>query len=558
MNDTLIQLAIVLSLASVSGFIVFKLKLPLVIAYLLSGVLLSLFNLFNVSDSYIFHVLPEIGIAFVLFLIGMELDLRELKTLGAPIVIASLGQITISTLIGYLVAVMLGFGNTESIYMGLGLAFSSTVVVIKMLLEKKDINSLYGKLSIGILLVEDLVAVAVLMLASVGSSALNLGIQGSLPLLAVVLKATGLFLLTFVLSKYVLQKIFEAVANSTELLFFTSITWCFVFTAVAVLSGFSVVIGAFLAGVAIATSPYHLHIQGKIKPLRDFFLTLFFVYLGSQVKVEYLTDSLPAIIAFLLLAIFVKPVIYLLLISNFGFKKHTLFQTALNLSQISEFSLIVLLVAAQYGLASDKALTVMSAVGVVSIIVSSLFISSSKKIYKSLGTYLSPFEKKSSRFHIESRAEVDMTDHVVLIGAHRAGGPVVKYLSKAGVPFIVMDFNPTIVKKLRDSGVNVIYGDIGDPEVLDNLKLEKAKLIISTASDTMDNEILLEECSRRKIQATILVRSEDIANNERLKKLGANYIITPENLFGIFIADQIKRHWPKTHFTGLKRNILSK
>lgn len=550
MENIFIQLAVVLFLCSSLGFLALKLKLPLVVAYLSTGVILSFLKIFDSSHSLVFDVFPEIGIAFVLFLIGMELDLREVKSLGAPIVVSAVAQILISTGLGFYISKLLGFQTTESIYLGLGLAFSSTVVVIKMLLEKKDLASLYGKLSIGILLVEDLVAVVALMALSVGNSALNFGLQQSLPLFTLVLKALGLFLLTFVLSKYVLEKVFDAVARSTELLFFTAVSWCFVFTSLAVVSGFSVVIGAFLAGIALATSPYHIQIEGKVKPLRDFFLTMFFVYLGTQVQIADLASAWPAILIFTAFAILVKPLIYALILAVFGFRKHTIFQTSLNLSQISEFSLIVLLVGVQFGLASQLALSVMAAVAVVSIVASSIFISVSKRIYKVFRPFLGILERKVGIHFLEVSNKSDFADHVVVIGAHRVGGPIVKYLHKEKIPFVVMDFNPNLVKKLREENIEAIYGDIGDPEVLDGLQIESAKLIISTASDFKDNELLLEECARRRTKATIVVRAEETEHEEILKAMGATHVVMPEKVSGSFIVNQLRSHWPKLNFSS--------
>jgi Kef-type K+ transport system membrane component KefB len=331
------QLAFILSITSLFGVLVLKLRFPLVVAYLLAGVALSFISFFDNTHSVVLHVLPEMGVAFVLFLIGMELDLREIKALGFPIIISAVGQIVISTLLGAVIAMMLGFTSVESVYLGLGLAFSSTVVVVKLLLEKHDVASLYGKLSIGILLVEDLIAIIVLMLISVSSSLGSFTLQSFYPVVFVLIKAFSLFFLTFVLSKYVLRSLFDGVAQSVELLFLTAITWCFAFTALALLAGFTIEIGAFLAGVALASSPYHFQIQGKVKPLRDFFLTMFFIYLGSQIQINYLIQGLPAIIIFTLCAIILKPLVYMLLIGLFGFRKYTLFQTALNLSQISDF-----------------------------------------------------------------------------------------------------------------------------------------------------------------------------------------------------------------------------
>jgi len=550
MDNLFVQFAIILSISSVLGVIALKLKLPLIISYLLTGVVISSFAVFSSGDSLVLNILPEIGVAFVLFLIGMELDLKEIKSLGLPIVISALGQILVSTFLGYLVANALGFGPKESIFVGLGLAFSSTVVVIKMLIERKDLGSLYGKLAIGILLVEDMVAILALMFITVGSSALNLGIQSSWPIISLVLKGLGLFVLTFVLSKYVLRRIFDVVAKSTELLFFTSITWCFVFTTLADLAGFSVEIGAFLAGVALASSPYHIQIQGKIKPLRDFFLTLFFVYLGSKINFSYLSSGIWAIIIFSIFAVVAKPLIYVLILNLFGFKKHTQYQTAISLSQISEFSLIVLVLGANYGVVSPKAISVMATVGVITIIISSILISQSRKLYKHFIPLLNLIERKNKTL-IPGIEKHELGEHVVVIGAHRIGMPIVEYLTKEEIPFIVMDFNPHVVKELEEKGVNVIYGDIGDPDVLDALDLENTRLVISTATALEDNEMLLAEIRERKLDIKTVIRAEDKDHGEILRSLGADYVILPEKVSGKYLVNQIKNHWPRIVFTGL-------
>lgn len=554
MNSVFFQLAVVLFLASFFGFLVLRFKLPLVVAYLLAGVSLSIFVLFDPTRSAVFEILPEIGIAFVLFLIGMELDLREIKSLGKPIVVSAIGQIIVSTFVGYAIARTLGFNSTESVYLGLGLSFSSTVVVIKMLLEKHDLNSLYGKLSIGILLVEDLVAVAALMLLTVSSSVFQIGLQQSLPVLTLIVKSVGLFVLTFFLSKYVLEKIFNAVAKSVELLFLTAITWCFVFTSIAVLSGFSVVIGAFLAGVALASSPYHLQIQGKIKPLRDFFVTLFFVYLGVQANLKDLLTAWQTILIFTIFALVLKPFLYILILGRFGFRKHTLFQTSLNLSQVSEFSLVVLLVGVQSGTASAKALSVMAIVAVISIISSSISIFYSRRIYALVSPVIDFFEHKTKTHFMEAKSEDGLDSHVVIIGAHRIGRPLVRYLAREKIPFIVMDFNPHIVEELKNKGMNVIYGDVGDPDMHDSLNLEKAKLIVSTASNMSDNEFLIEEAKRRRSQAKILVRALDSEHAKALKDLGADFVMQPEKVSGMFLVSQVKKHWPNITFAWLSTN----
>jgi hypothetical protein len=259
----------------------------------------------------------------------------------------------------------------------------------------------------------------------------------------------------------------------------------------------------------------------------------------------------PAILLFTFFALVIKPLLYILILGIFGFRKHTLFQTGLNLSQISEFSLVVLLVGVNEGLASPLALSVMAAVAVLSIICSSILIAYSKALYNFFSPILSFFERKNGAHYLETKVQEELDDHVVVIGAHRVGDPVVKYLEKEKIPFLVMDFNPHIVESMRERGVNVVYGDLGDPEILDSLQLEKAKLIISTARDMSDNELLLEECKRRKIRAKIVARALDKDHAKALRDLGADYVILPEQVSGDFIVNQLRTHWPEVRFSGM-------
>ncbi len=546
MQNIFIQLAIILSLASLLGFIVRKLKLPLLVAYLLVGMVLSSVSLLDLKHSPVF-ILPEIGTAFVLFLIGMELDLREVRALGKPILIVGLLQILISALAGYSISSLFGFPGMQAFYIGVGLSFSSTIVVIKLLLERKDLNSLYGKLSLGVLLLEDLIAVLVLMFISVGSSAFNLGLQSSFPIIALILKGLSLIIGGYLLSRFVLPKIFTVIAKSSELLFLTAIAWCFVFTSIALLLGFSLVIGAFLAGVALASSPFHYHISGKIRPLRDFFLILFFVYLGAQSQLQAVAAHITLIAIFVAFALIVKPLIYLLLFGAFGFKRHTIFQASLNLSQISEFSLIILLVGVQFGIVDQSALSIMAMTTIITITLSSILISRSKKIYPIVKPLLNFFEV-SGKFHDqEQREDHDLSDHVVVIGAHRIGGPIVDFLKKEEIPFIVLDFNPEIVKKLLKQKIKVIYGDLGDEDVLDTIKTPVAKLVISTSSNLDDNKALIAYLKRKRSESKVIVRASEHDDVDDLKKLGADYVIFPEDVSADFLVTQLKTHWPRIY-----------
>lgn len=543
MNNIFIQLAIILGLSSLLGFLVIKFKLPLLIAYLVGGLLIASTAIFDPRASEVLHFFPEIGIAFVLFLVGMELDLREIKKLGRPILMASTLQIIISSIAGFVIAQLLGFSNVEALYLGVGLSFSSTIVVIKLLLEKNELTSLFGKLAVGILLLEDLIAVLILLGLTVSPSFLNFGFQQAFPIMTFILKVVLLFGVALVVNRYILRKVFDAVSESGELLFLTALAWCFIYVSFALLLGFSVVIGAFLAGIGLASSPYHFQIQGKVKPLRDFFVTLFFVYLGTQVNFSDLTKVYPAIIAFTAYAVLAKPIIFLLVLGSFGFRKHTMFQTAVNLSNISEFSLIILLVGLNLGFVSSSSLTVIALSLILSTIISSLMISKSNILYKYIKNTITFFERKNFRHTLELREDGIFNEHVVVIGAHRVGGEIVKFLKKERIPVIVLDFNPQLVDALLKEKITVIYGDIEDPEVLDSLNLKQARMIISTSPTLADNKLLLEEMHYKGVNVPIIVRSETVQGAKSLYKAGADYVIIPNILAGDWLLQLIKDHF---------------
>lgn len=541
MDNIFIQLAIILGLASTLGYIVVKFKLPLLVAYLIGGLLIATTAIFDPRASEVLHFLPEIGIAFVLFLVGMELDLREIKNLGKPIILAGTLQIFITTIAGSSIARVLGFGILESWYLGVGLAFSSTILVIKLLIDRRDVGALYGKLAVGILLLEDLLAVLLLVFLTASTSIFGLGLQQAYPIFALILKAILLFVLAIGLSKFILPAIFKAVSRQSELLFITALAWCFIYISFAISLGFSVVIGAFLAGIALANSPLHFQIQGRVKPLREFFVTLFFVYLGTLVNFKEIERVYPLMLIFTSYTLFLKPIIFLLILGIFGFRKHTIFQTALNLTHISEFSLILLLVGFQLGVVSQTALTTIALSAVLSMIIASIMITHSNKLYKKLSRIIGFFERKNLK-HIleEGSTEQNLEGHVVLIGGRKIGGELVKLLKRENIPQIVLDFNPAQVEALLKEKIPVLYGDMGDPEVLDNLNLQNARMVISTAASIEDNKLLLEEVKTRQINIPIIVRGESVDDAKDLYKAGADFVIIPEILAGDFLVDKLK------------------
>ena len=313
-QDFFLELAAVIVLATVLGFLFRKFKQPILLAFIFAGIILGSSFLNIITYKELLDVFSELGVAFLLFLVGMNLDLRILKEIGKTSIITGIGQIVFTTLVGFGIASFLGFSFLESLYIAVALTFSSTIIIVKLLSDKKELNSLYGKISIGFLLVQDFVAIIALVLISSFSFSTDLTSQ----LYQFVFGLVVLFLLFFLASKFFVRKIFDAFSQNQELLFLGAISWCFAFSAIAIFLGFSKEIGAFLAGVSIASLPYTYNILGKLKYLRDFFIVLFFVVLGSSLV---FTASniifLPAII-FSVFVLVGNPIIVFILMAKLG------------------------------------------------------------------------------------------------------------------------------------------------------------------------------------------------------------------------------------------------
>ena len=219
-----------------------------------------------------------------------------------------------------------------------------------------------------------------------------------------------------------------------------------------------------------------------------------------------------------------------------------MFQAAVNLSNISEFSLIILLVGLQMGLVSSASLTVIAVSLIVSTIISSLMIAKSGYLYKYIRSFVNFFERKNYRHFSDKLESQELLDHVVLIGAHRVGGQVVQLLKREKAPFIVLDFNPAQVERLLKEDISVIYGDMGDPEILDSLNLGNAKMVISTSPDIADNKLLLEDLKLRGVNIPVIARAESVKQARSLYKLGADYVIIPEVLAGDVLLNLLRDH----------------
>lgn len=537
------QIAILTVTAAFFGVIAKILKQPLLIGYLLAGLALSYLGF--VQDADTFSGLGQVGVTLLLFLLGLDMNFSDIKTIGKTALVTGLGQIIFTSIFGFMIATLLGFTLIPSLYIAVALTFSSTIIMVKLLSEKKDLSSLYGRISVGFLLVQDFVAVIILMfLASVSEGSINT----SNGLFYVLLKGIFLLLTIWFLSKKVLPKFFDMISSgSTELLFIVSIAWALGLSAfVDGPLGFTPEIGGFLAGIALSNLPEHLQISSRTKPLRDFFLTIFFLLLGTTLLVEggITTSVFPATI-FSLFVLIGNPLIVILILSFLRYKSRTSFLAGLTVAQISEFSLVLMAMGEKVGHLNKSDVSVVVLVGIITMTISTYLILGAEKVYKRLKKIVSVFERKNTNENFIS-GESKMKDHIILVGCDKTGWQIVKYLKKRNIPLIVVDFNPQVFAKLKQQSVTTVFGDITDEDIWNDLNISESRLIISTISNQTDNLAILENLiMQNKADIPTMFTTDSRKNATILYEKGASYVVVPDILAGEYIRQILRTYGTK-------------
>ena len=534
------------------------LKQPSIIAYIITGLIIGPLGYYTFGQREVFDALGQIGITLLLFMVGLELDVTQLKRIGKSVLLVGLGQVVFTTAAGYGILRLMHFTSVPALFIATALTFSSTIIVVKLLGEKKDLQSLYGKLVVGIFLTQDLVAILLLVglssFASTGTSIYpNLPIWQNLVMIAV--RALILILVVWWNSIKVFPKILKVIGKSDELLLVFALAWALGLAAFVSLPfmGFTLEIGGFLAGLSLAKSAVHYEISARIRSLRDFFIMIFFIVLGSQL---ILTDASSLAWPAVWLSLFVligNPLIVMLLLALFGYKSRTGFLAGVTVGQVSEFSLILAALGYKIGLITGPELGLVTLVGVITFSLSSYMIMGAGHLYEFLKPALKwlDFRKGVAEKGLEN---IVLKNHIVLVGAHRMGHHLVDSLKDQDKQFIVIDFNPEIVADYLQQGILAVCGDISDPYIQEQVNLAKAKVIISTVPDINDNLALISAVkklaakSRSKPKLIFLAQDEDEIRN--LYAQDIDYVISPHFMGGQHLAKILA---DDSGFKGLKK-----
>ena len=518
----LIDLGYLVVTAAIFAFAGKLVRMPTIVCYILAGIALGpLFHLVELDHSL--ELISELGIALLLFLVGLELSLDKVRDLGRVALILGGLQVMLTALGGYVIAQLLGFSMMEAFFLAATVTFSSTVVVIKLLDQKGVMQRLYARISVALFLAQDIVVIASLTLLS--------SFDGAEPVTPIVMlsnlaKAFGgmAVLLTSVLiaARYVLPRPFTWASRSPDTVFIWALCWCFAIVWLAHQFHLSVEIGAFLAGIAIAQLPIHEDLHRRLHPLMTFFIAVFLVTLGIKMDLSDLASIFPYAIVLSLFVLLIKPLIVFSVLTRMRYSEYTAFQAAIATAQISEFAFILLALGAAKELIGNNIVALGGLVGLITIAVSAYLVQYSESIYQFVHHYrlLTLFQAKQEP---DNETMKTCKGHIVVIGMNTLGREIVKLLTQRNERVLAIDTDPE--KLIGLAPADTIIGNIEYQSVIEEIDLRDAKLVVSALQIEDTNQLIAYRC--RSLKVPCVIHAFDVLVVDDLIDLDTEYLLTP-------------------------------
>lgn len=526
-ESILIDIGAAILAATVLAYVARALRQPLLLAYIGAGLLIGPPGLGIVQNDKLIAELSELGLAFLMFIVGLEIDLKKLISSGRVGVPVAVGQVVLCALLAWGVVLGLGFTGLPALYLGVASAFSSTMIVVKLLSDKSELDTVDGRLTLGILLVQDVLAIVVLALQP------NLQDPSLAPIVLSLVAGLGLVAGALAVARFLLPPLFRWAAKSPEIVLISAISWCLLIGYLAVLAHFSIAMGALIAGVTLSALPYTLDVVAKIRGLRDFFVTLFFVALGMQLELgspRVLVAAL-ALSAVVIASRFLT-VTPLLMAAGYGARVGLL--SAIALSQAGEFALVIVSIGLDLGQIDREVVSVIALTLVVTSTLSTYMVLSNHRLAQHATAVLQRLGLREHAGTAPAAAGAETPpSSIVLLGFHRVASSLLhETLSRDdGTPPHIVDFSPEVYERLRALRVPVIYGDISHLDTLEHAGVEHAHIVVSTVSDdflrSTSNMTLLRAVRRITPHARVVVCAETLSQAREMYAAGAAYVVLP-------------------------------
>lgn len=534
MDSIFTELSLVIVVTAAVSIFMGLIRQPLILGYILAGLLVGPAALNLIHSDELFETFSSIGIALLLFIIGLGMNVGELRRLGKVVPVITAASFFGVTLLGFCASILLGFGKVEAFIVGLCLFFSSTIIIIKILSDKHEQGRLHGQIAIGVILAEDIIATFALLFIVAGKSG-QLDVEQIGWLLG---KGLALMLLLWFCATQVLPRVSKYMAASQEQLFLFAISWGFGIATLFELAGFSIEVGALFAGVALASSPYVQEIAARLKPLRDFFIVLFFITLGQSMNTSSLSDALLPALILSAIVIIAKPCIITSTMGMLGYTKRVSFKSGISLSQISEFSIVLVLLAASSGMIRPEIGSIITLVAIITIATSTYLMQYDDQLFAYFDRIkLHLFEKEVSYKEKRRRAPYEM----VLLGYHHGGHEFIRTFQNMKKRFLVVDYDPEVIDILEHQKVNYLYGDATDTELLNEAGVEDCKLVVSTMTDHEANLFVVSLLDKINPDAVFICHADNIKQATALYHAGASYVMIPHHVGSEKMSAFIKR-----------------
>ena len=547
------ELSLTLAVAAVMAFVMRLIKQPLILGYILAGLIVgpSVLGLISEGNQELFDTFSHLGIALLLFIIGLGMNVTELRKQGKAVLVAAVVTfITIGSL-GFTAGALLGYTSTEAMIIGLSLFFSSTIIIVKILSDKKETNRLHGQLAIGIILFDDLVATIALLVIAAGKN----GALDAQQFILLALKGVALAAFLIIANTRFLSKVTRYMATSQELLFLFALSWGFGVGALFEWAGFSLEVGALFAGVALGSVAYAQEITARLKPLRDFFVVLFFITLGESLDLPGLGSAVIPALVLSALVMVAKPGIITLTLGLLGYTKRVSFKAGINLSQISEFSIILSVLAASTGLIRTEVGGVITLVAMITIAISTYLMHYDDKLFLIFDRVkLRLFEREAAyKEHVRKKSYP-----FILFGYHKGGHQFISTFQQMKKRFVVVDYDPAVIDSLEHNDVAFMYGDATDPELLDEIGVEHAQLIVSTFTDYVITQQLVAAIKKLNHKTVIICHATNQEEAIQLYELGATYVMIPHYIGSEKVSAFLKKNGPdREQFEQFKEKHLA-
>ena len=527
LSNPFAEIALTMMAAALIGAAGAALRQPLIVSFIAVGVFVGPAGVSLVTQHQEIELLASIGISLLLFVVGLKLDVHTIRTLGPVALATGAGQIVFTAAIGYALALAVGMTPLRAAYAALALTFSSTIIIVKLLSDKREIDALHGRIAVGFLIVQDL-AVILVMIGITAISGERAADQGlALHATTILAKGIGFLAAVALLAVWVLPRAATFLARSPELLVLVAMAWAVVLAAAGEWLGLSKEVGAFVAGASLASTPYREAIGSRLVTVRDFLLLFFFIDLGARLDLSLLGDTIVRagiLSAFVLIG---KPIIMMAILGTMGYRKRTSFLAGLMAAPISEFSLIMAALGVSVGHLDREAIGVITAVGLITITLSTYAIMYSAPLYDRLADWLGVFERRVPYREASEEPAAQSRADVLVLGLGRYGGGIVRHLLSRNRRVMGVDFDPEALARWRAEGLTAFYGDASDPDLFDHLPLKGITWVVSTAPDLETSRVLLKHLGERGFQGKVAVASRNSEDGDALRLEGADVILRP-------------------------------